>query len=624
MPTCGVGLARWCAQRSNCGRPVKWVVVWKLLSPRTGLPSLLESFASINVVWKSKIDRRKVWTTDRLYLLLNALVDLELPLVPLVDRMSTRKENRRTGHAYTEETYELTREGRTILSQHDKDEDISFIMPTPYFLLQVCAGALLAHCSTFPPHQPSHRRLTAVVCPICSQLGDVGGDASDNTDDLMSDEGDVEVDGETRSIPRLVVNRRRAADRKTEYLVRWAAGDFSWEAATARPFNDSRTWRDMTIVSEWEAARHAGTLDTAVLATCTAIDGNVRMELRVGRVRPATGALATGEAKARRVAEATLAREAEVAEAERIEDAATAAINKLPWLIRTSMLACNASSSRVQAARELKQRQLDLQVRSHSDEPPPLPHIYRSPSHHLPSDSLAWQALARTPKGVSLLEKLSKVEKLTELNDVMKRFNLWPQLHVPKVEPGVAWLYTAVIGCDEHGTWGLRRLEGPYRQNATKLTREAGCANLLVVKAEADAERDLLYRVAASARSEEPGEADEAEGWEVGVLKELTALHELLLSDLDVCGRHFAYLAHKGSTRSVRLSLKPSASLNDPFDRLTCAVDHAAQDAKLMLVAVGDSVIEASAATRWPDAGGSVLGKWARPNDCRDVPDTIA
>ena len=113
----------------------------------------------------------------------------------------------------------------------------------------------------------------------------------------------------------------------------------------------------------------------------------------------------------------------------------------------------------------------------------------------------------------------------------------WPRLHVPSLKEGEAQLYTVIVGRTDDGGWGISRLEGPHRQNATKLTREAGCENLLVVKVEDDAERTLLYRIAASLEEEDP---------EQSALADLNQLHELFLDGLVISDRQFAYLAHKG------------------------------------------------------------------------------
>ena len=110
------------------------------------------------------------------------------------------------------------------------------------------------------------------------------------------------------------------------------------------------------------------------------------------------------------------------------------------------------------------------------------------------------------------------------------------RLHVPSLKEGEAQLYTVIVGLTD-GRWGIVRLEGPHRQNATKLTREAGCENLLVVKVEDDAERTLLYRTAASLEEGDP---------EQSALADLNRLHELFLDGLVICDRQFAYLAHKG------------------------------------------------------------------------------
>ena len=88
-------------------------------------------------------------------------------------------------------------------------------------------------------------------------------------------------------------------------------------------------------------------------------------------------------------------------------------------------------------------------------------------------------------------------------------------LRVPIREEGEALIYAAVIGRDEDGKWGVRRYEGPHTQNATKLTREAGCANLLSVRIEEPTERKMQYSL----------ENDDGES---ATLATLTELHELL------------------------------------------------------------------------------------------------
>ena len=54
----------------------------------------------------------------------------------------------------------------------------------------------------------------------------------------------------------------------------------------------------------------------------------------------------------------------------------------------------------------------------------------------------------------------------------------------PATDEGEAVLHEVVIGRNGDGAWGVSRYEGPHYQNHTKLTREAGCSNLLVVKIE--------------------------------------------------------------------------------------------------------------------------------------------
>lgn len=95
------------------------------------------------------------------------------------------------------------------------------------------------------------------------------------------------------------------------------------------------------------------------------------------------------------------------------------------------------------------------------------------------------------------------------------------------------------------------------------------------------------------------GDENEAEA-----LKSEAELHGLLNAGLSVAGRQFAYLAHK--------------------------IEHNSQDAKLMFVAVGKSVIlqkgsaSSSASSsadhhhhHWSSAGGSLLGGWETADECR-------
>ena len=142
-----------------------------------------------------------------------------------------------------------------------------------------------------------------------------------------------------------------------------------------------------------------------------------------------------------------------------------------------------------------------------------------------------------------MLAGFAKSTSAAEMNDLFSRCRdtkgiPFSRLHVPSLREGEAQLYTVVVGRTDDGGWGISRLEGPHRQNATKLTREVGCENLLVVKVEDDAERTLLYRMAASLETDDSDEQS--------ALADLSRLHDLFLNGLEICGRRFSYLAHKG------------------------------------------------------------------------------
>ena len=323
---------------------------------------------------------RRVWTQERLYQLLNTLVDVEPPLAPLVARACYRRKGHGGEHNYPVEEYELTNEGRHKYRAYVNDEDISYEMPLPLYLLQVRGLRTALSPQDRPPPLSPRRPPPACVLPaLClSQLGDVGGDVSDDSDALVSDEDEKEVDGHMHYIPDSCLNKQRKQDGTTEYAILWKQGDVTWENAKATPFVDSsQTWRDTLIVDRWEAARRAGTLLVKVRIKLKLQDGGkvALAPLVLDRVVPVQSAAEVAHSsmqRERHLEERALAKQAATAEKERLEANAQGIIAKLPWPMRYALLACGGSSGTVS---DYQQRivELDVRPRSRTIQPRPNP-----------------------------------------------------------------------------------------------------------------------------------------------------------------------------------------------------------------------------------------------------------
>lgn len=215
------------------------------------------------------------------------------------------------------------------------------------------------------------------------------------------------------------------------------------------------------MVRRWEDAKRNGTLQVggSPTACCLSVDkarGSVKLQIHIELVAPPP-------TEAERLQQASLSQERAISRevreahtAQQVKDAQTL-IRKLPFAIHFAFLAGGS---------------LDLETRKR--------------------DLLA---LATATSSRHLLGSLAKADCAAELHRVVFHTPELPRLRVPSKEPGDALLYTAIVGRDGDQGWRLVRLDGPHRQNASKLTREAGCDNLLIVKIEEPAERDLLYRV---------------------------------------------------------------------------------------------------------------------------------
>ena len=409
----------------------------------------------------------------------------------------------------------------------------------------------------------------------------------------------VSKHGEVLWLPLRIVGERTSAREGLEYWVQWqGTRDCSWERANAMPFPKlNQTWADTRHVEQYLRAKKEGRLQGEVCALTSLFvpkqrggKGGVRVKLRLAVLNAPDDAPVDFDREAgEAVAETRLTNlRFEIECEERESKVAKEAVSQLPWALRFGIMAsadCNLED-----------------LARHDD-------------------------MRRMLKN---LANESRVRGPSDVRRVMEQYGKQP-LRVPVREEGEALIYTAVIGRDEDGKWGVRRYEGPHAQNATKLTREAGCANLLSVRIEEPTERRMHYQLATSL------ESDDGESTTLTMLSEL---HELLqartipvppVPPVPSSHLHLTF-AHP---RSCSLDFHRQTGLNvggRQFSYLAHKIEHNAQDAKLVFVAVGKSVIvqpasrpggeaatssAAAPSQHWSCAGGSLLGRWETADECR-------
>lgn len=287
---------------------------------------------------------------------------------------------------------------------------------------------------------------------------------------LVDGQTSIRKHGEELHLPlRVVGDRMRGGN--LEYNIQWqVTRDVTWEKATHRPFPyKNTTWADTNVVEQYERAKAAGRLEPEVAAALTLRvpkqrggKGPLRVVLKLSTLNPpgdapvALDRFASEQAAVRRMTEQRFEAEVE----ERQNKLAKDVISKLSWAITFAILA---------------------------------------------SEEYSLEQLARTDRTRSMLKQLADPQRVRGPSDVRRVMEqVYPgkkPLRLPTREAGEALIYTAIIGRDVGGEWCVRRYDGPHTQNATKLTREAGCANLLSIRIEEPTERRMQFRVAGRLRA---------------------------------------------------------------------------------------------------------------------------
>jgi superfamily II DNA helicase RecQ len=379
---------------------------------------------------KARVDEKwskAVWTQTRLRHMLSVLCELPVPLVLRSNSMKKGYE----GHFTPNEQYSLAAAGSALLAQYDRGEPLPDLnLPIPLFLLQRRTNFATSHGHTHDEHG--------------------SGDDRDKTDsereDLLEDgQRVIHKHSETLYIPQSVVSER-GVGKKLQYRIRWKKWhDLTWEPADGQVSPGScSTWRDTTVVAEWETAKQSGNL---VPYTCLQLKlGHGRRGVSIGAElavvqmpslamavvgtslsEPVDPAIAEERAAARRAAQEHNALEAR---------AAQAVIASVPWAIRFALMACDAS----EASRP------DIEI------------------------------LARDAKGRELLTELSEANGQASIHRITARHRL-PRLRVPSVDSSSALIYAVVVGpstsvsasASASASWSIIRYEGPFRRRSARL-----------------------------------------------------------------------------------------------------------------------------------------------------------
>ena len=165
------------------------------------------------------------------------------------------------------------------------------------------------------------------------------------------------------------------------------------------------------------------------------------------------------------------------------------------------------------------------------------------------------ETIAMEPKGLALLKDLAGAESAKHVRDLLEISDYkGTPVRVPRKEKHSALVYHVTMGERNGGEWKIVTYDGPHRRNETKLFRELGAANLVELHIE-----DL--------KDEHDGELPHDLAVQTRCLKLESLCKAVAEQPIDICGRSFTYLLHK--------------------------IEHQNDEAKLMLVAIGDSVIMA-------------------------------